>query len=66
MVYTKHTMHRETITPTLKDSTLTLNLQSRLLLAAGALFYNIEQTLIHPRLKPRLSQDKLNLRLKKV
>jgi hypothetical protein len=42
-------------------TTLTLNFHSRLPLATGAIFYNIGQTSIHPRLKPRLSQDILNL-----
>jgi hypothetical protein len=42
-------------------TTLTLNFRSRLPLATGALFYNIGHTPIHPHLKPRLSQDLLNL-----
>jgi hypothetical protein len=54
---------RETNTHTIKGSntTLTVNLHSRLTLATGALFYNIGRPLIQPRFKPRLSQDVLNL-----
>jgi hypothetical protein len=57
-------IHRETNTPTIKDfiTTPTLNFHSRLPLATGALFYNIGLTSIHPRLKPRLSQD-MNINL---
>jgi hypothetical protein len=61
--FTRNTqIHRETNTPTLKDfiKTLTLNFHSRLPLATGGIYYNIGQTSIHPRLKPRLSQDLLN------
>jgi hypothetical protein len=62
--FTQNTqIHRETNPPTIKDliTTLTLNFHSRLPLATGALFYYIRQTLIHPRLKPRLSHDVLDL-----
>jgi hypothetical protein len=58
-------IHRETNTPTIKDfiTTLTLNFHSRLPLTTEVLCYNIGQTSTLPRLKPRLSQDVLNLRL---
>ena len=42
-------------------TTLTLNFHAKLPLVTETLFYNIGQTSIHQRLKPRLSQDLLHL-----
>ena len=55
--------YRENKTPTIQDfiTTLTLNFHSKLPLATSALFYNIGETSIYLRLKPRLSQDILHL-----